>query len=382
MLGPLRGAGGSALYSQASSALIADLEPHLQTARSPFLALSAAVVRQTVAEMRALLPGVVLRYAVKANRDIRLLELLQREGLGFALWEWADLKAVAALAPDPRQVHLTYPRPTKTMMLACRKLSIPRYTVDYITWVERLGQLIPYCEVMIRARVVHPSTGLKFQYPQGAPVERLAHIWNWIGDIELFPRGLSFHLGSHLQDPTAWERVFTTLARVQDRLPSKMDINLGGGLPVAYGPGDPDWRDAARSIAAIITAWETGRGSGHTYWLEPGRALVAEAGLLVVRVKEIGRHRGRRLAVLNGGSPHGLMELREGILHPMYGPHPAEAMVPTLLAGPAGPGGDPLATVALPRALAAGDWLVLGKAGAYTASLAERPKIRWVEWGG
>jgi diaminopimelate decarboxylase/aspartate kinase len=95
--------------------------------------------------------------------------------------------------------------------------------------------------------------------------------------------GIHAHSGSGVQDPDSWRIVAGTLAEVAKRFPAVKTIDLGGGLGIPEKPGDKDF-DLAQldaALAEIRLAYPQ-----YELWLEPGRYLVARAGVLLTRVTQ------------------------------------------------------------------------------------------------
>jgi diaminopimelate decarboxylase/aspartate kinase len=96
--------------------------------------------------------------------------------------------------------------------------------------------------------------------------------------------GVHAHSGSGVQDPDSWRQVAGTLADVAQRFPGVKAIDLGGGLGIPEKPGDKqfDLEQLDAALAEIREAFPQ-----YELWLEPGRYLVARAGVLLTRVTQI-----------------------------------------------------------------------------------------------
>lgn len=190
--------------------------------------------------------------------------------------------------------------------------------------------------------------------------------------------GLAFHVGSQQLDPGAWRAPVALAAKVAAEAGlTDLALDLGGGLPVRYAQQVPPLRDYATAIEAAV-AEHFARPP--RLLLEPGRALVADAGVIrahVVRVSRRPAPDGRRWVFLDVGRYGGLAETEgEAIVYPLRVPGrtgPTVPVGPVVLAGPTCDGDDVLyrrSRVELPVQLAAGDPVDILAAGAYTASYA------------
>jgi diaminopimelate decarboxylase/aspartate kinase len=160
-------------------------------------------------------------------------------------------------------------------------------------------------------------------------------------------------------------------------LPDVRIFNLGGGLGVPYGRGRP--LDLAGVDAALAEA-RTRAPRAAEVWLEPGRFLVCEAGVLVLRVTQIKDKHGRRFVGVDGGMNALIRPALYGARHPVVSltrPGAPSAGRVTLV-GPCCESADVLArNIALPE-VDEGDLLAVTHAGAYGYTMASRYNRRAV----
>ncbi len=188
--------------------------------------------------------------------------------------------------------------------------------------------------------------------------------------------GLHAHLGSGILEPDAWPSLARLLVAVAESAGDGLKwIDLGGGLGVPERPGQPELDLAAveAGLAPIARALP-----GVELRLEPGRYLVAEAGVLLAPVTQV-RHKGRTVFV---GVATGMNSLIRpalyGAWHPIVNltryPAPADQFVQVV--GPICESGDVLGRdrwLAAPRP---GDVLLIGNAGAYGHAMASHYNLR------
>lgn len=183
--------------------------------------------------------------------------------------------------------------------------------------------------------------------------------------------GVHMHIGSQLGDMQATlAAVDKLLALIRD-YPRIKTINLGGGLPAAYRFGEkitpPD------GLAAELAR----RLDGYDVLLEPGRAIVADAGLLVAEVLYVKRQAGQRFVVVDAsmaemirpalyGAHHEIVPLRQG----------AGETVMTQVVGPVCESADALGRDRQLPPLAPGDKVALLTAGAYGMTMASNYNAR------
>jgi diaminopimelate decarboxylase/aspartate kinase len=176
--------------------------------------------------------------------------------------------------------------------------------------------------------------------------------------------GIHAHSGSGIIDPENWRTVASALVKVAERFPAVDTIDLGGGLGVPEKPGDKPF-DLARldeTLAEVRAAYPC-----YSLWLEPGRYLVARAGVLLTHVTQVkGKGDMRYIGVATGmnslirpalyGAYHEIVNLSR------LDEPPSETVT---VVGPICETGDRLGTDRLLPPTREGDVLLIANAGAY-----------------
>ena len=196
-------------------------------------------------------------------------------------------------------------------------------------------------------------------------------------DHSVSPLGVSrFTWGRSKPGPQHSLRLLTELWPLPGRRDYGTGAQRGRGIPVGYQEPVPELAAFAAALnGAIRTAARTGVVDGVHLVLEPGRAVVAEAGVLRASVLRVSLRPGidhRRWVYLDVGRYSGLAEAEgEAITYRLRVPARDGAHGPVVLAGPSCDGDDVLyrdTPYTLPLSLRAGDAIDLLAAGAYTAS--------------
>jgi diaminopimelate decarboxylase len=178
--------------------------------------------------------------------------------------------------------------------------------------------------------------------------------------------GVSCHIGSQILDTAPMLQAIDKMFALAERLRAEgipiRSLDLGGGLGVAYKPGD-----AAPQIAPFIQAIrEKASGTGLTLLIEPGRSIVAEAGALLTRVLNRKNNGAKEFVIVDAG-------MNDLIRPALYRSHheivPLRQNVPgTIVADVVGPvceTGDFLARDRTIANVLPGDLLAVCTAGAY-----------------
>jgi ornithine decarboxylase len=248
------------------------LRPHL---------LSASAARFTEA-----FPGDVL-YAVKCNPEPNVLKSLWEGGLRhFDAASLNEVALVRGLFPDAA-IHFMHPVKTRSAI----RQAYDRFGVrDFVLDTEE--ELTKILEETGDARDL--GLVVRLALPKGNAIYDLSGKFGAAaGDAADLLRacrrvgarvGLSFHVGSQCLDPSAYERAMMLAGAVLDAAGVDIDVlDVGGGFPVSY-PNEvpPPLEDF---VAAIARGSQRLRLPAHCrLWCEPGRALVAPAQSIVVRV--------------------------------------------------------------------------------------------------
>lgn len=346
---------------------------------TPLYVYDLDAVGAAVAALRAAFPGVDLRFAVKANPAAGVLAHLAGLGVGAEAITQGELaRALRAGIPAAR-VLVGGPAQDAPLRRLARAVPPGLISLDgegtWVTWRDEgppdgtrfVVRVNPRLDPRTHPHMATGSEGSKFGVAPDAAL-RLAHEVDAAGVLA----GFHVHAGSQLRDLRVHADVLAALAPLFDAFPAARVLDLGGGFAV------PDYDFAG--LAALVRPWTEGRGL--RLLLEPGRALVAEAGTLLTRVLHV-KEGSRRHVIADAGMADLLRPALYGARHPVRllgapaGPTTdAEAhanadaevnpnSVPTDLDGPLCENGDRLAQDVQLPGVARGDLVAVGLAGAY-----------------
>ena len=337
-------------------------------------------VRQQARELKTLAAVDRLHYAVKANTHPAILRALAEEGFGFECVSPGELKAVSAVVPDTAPLLFTpnfAPREDYAWALGTRA----SISLDSLYPLEHWGELFRGREIVLRVdlgrglghheKVRTGGSGSKF----GLPVELIDAFLRLADTHGVVVRGLHAHLGSGILDDAHWGEVYGQLASLAERIGSVSFIDIGGGLGVPSHPGEARLDIAAldRVLREVKTAYPHYR-----LWMEPGRYLVADAGVLLARVtQQKGKGAFRYLGIdtgMNSLIRPALYEAWHEIVNLTRLDEPATALYQVV--GPICESGDVLGTDRrLPEAQE-GDVMLVAQAGAYGKVMSSHYNLR------
>jgi ornithine decarboxylase len=350
-------------------------EPPIVGVPTPRLDLDLDLVRASYRSLASAFVDIELCYAVKANPHPAVLALLVAEGASFDLASVGELDACLLAGARPAAMSWGNPVKKASDVRAARAAGVHRFTTDSPADVDLLAREAPGARVCVRLAVGDDGSATPFAGKFGATEDEAVALLARAADAGLRAEGIGFHVGSQQRDTTAWERGVAAAARVATRrgpdAPTELDV--GGGFPTPHAdgatPSPTQCADALRdALARHAPRWAP------RLVAEPGRAVVAEAGVLRSEVVLVTGRAGRRWVYLDVGRYQGLAETEnEMIVYRLRTPGKDGPAGPVVLAGPTCDGDDVLyrrADVRLPLDLAPGDVVEFLGAGAYTASYA------------
>ncbi len=343
----------------------AALRQLLAEAETPFYAYDLpAVLREAEAFQRAF-PGVRLLYAVKANPRLFLLRTLRERGFFAETVSLGEVFRSYRAGFLPQEVVLNGPVKPPPVLRALKTAGVPRLVVDSRADLERIARELPGAQVLIRVNPdlpvsTHPhlATG-KGESQFGVLPKEVPALARLARERGLELLGLHLHLGSALDRPEDFEAGYRVLEELLDELGRQPVVDLGGGFGL-------DLDLAALSPRVARVRQRTGE-----VWLEPGRRLVARAGVLATRVWGEKRTR-RRYLLLDAGMSQFLRPALYGARPPVLPLYEAAETGVFDLAGPACESADVLARDVRLPVPKEGDALLILEAGAYGASMANR----------
>ena len=363
----------------------------------PVWVYDAQIVREKIA---ALHQFDVVRFAQKACSNIHILRLMREQGVKVDSVSLGEIERALVAGYDPKAdsdaIVFTADVIDDATLARVHELQIP-VNAGSVDMLEQLGQVSPGHRVWLR---VNPGFGHGHSQKTNTGGENSKHgIWyaDMPAALEVLQRynlklvGIHMHIGSGV-DYGHLEQVCGAMVRqVVDFGQDLEAISAGGGLSIPYREGeeaiDTDhyyglWSAARDQIAAHL---------GHAVKLEiePGRFLVAEAGVLVSQVRSVKEMGSRHFVLIDAGFNDLMRPSMYGSYHHITalaadGRDLTQApRVETVVAGPLCESGDVLTqqeggkveTRALPE-VKPGDYLVLHDTGAYGAAMSSNYNSR------
>ncbi|HSW98691.1 MAG TPA: type III PLP-dependent enzyme [Candidatus Saccharimonadales bacterium] len=350
--------------------------------------MDLAIVGAAYQNFRRLLPDVAVHYAMKCNPARRILQTLHQAGCGFEVASYPELQALLAVGVDPAGVLFSNPVKVPGHISQAYQAGVRVYSFDSAAEVDKLARLAPGSKVSVRLRTTPAGSEVASEGKFGVDVRQAGHLLHYAASLGLVPWGIAFHVGSQMQDPGAWDVAIRQSSQLMRRLRRRGVtlglLDMGGGFPTQYAGVVPPLDVFAAGITQSLAA--------HLPYpvqlaIEPGRALVGEAGVMVATVIGVAERAGKRWLHLDVGAFNGLMEAletRNQLAFPLADSRDDPIKLRYHLTGPTCDSQDTIMYDAqLSRNLEVGDRVYIATAGAYTVSYASRfngfeiPQIRY-----
>jgi len=346
-------------------------------ADGPCLVVDLDVVRDNFIAFAKVLPDTKVFYAVKANPAPEILKMLSALGSCFDVASVSETEAVLAAGATADRISYGNTIKKENEIVAAHRLGVTLFAVDCEAEVEKIARVAPGARVICRIHC--DGTGAEWPLSRkfGCEPEYAVDILEYAHKLGLVPHGISFHVGSQQHNVEAWDRALASTAAIfrscAERGIFLSLVNLGGGFPAKYVRKTPKLESYGKAIFRALRK-HFGNSIPETI-VEPGRALVGNAGLIEAEVVLIAKRSPEdevRWVYLDIGKFHGLAEtIDESIRYPIRTTKDRDEMAPCIIAGPTCDSVDVLyqkTPYPLPVSLAIGDKVLIEAAGAYTTT--------------
>lgn len=329
-------------------------------------------------------------YAVKANSNIGLLNLLARLGSGFDIVSLGELERVIAAGGDPKKVVFSGIGKREDEILAALKIGIRCFNIEVPNELDRINRLAEILGVIapVSFRVnpnvdakTHPyiSTGLK-ENKFGIDIDQALTEYSraaTMPNIKII--GIDCHIGSQLTETgpflDALDKLLQLVLALKADNINLHHLDLGGGLGIRYNTEVPP--EPADYIKLILERLGT---TNFEILLEPGRAIVGNAGILVTQIEYLKPTAHKNFAIVDAA----MNDLMRPSLYSAW-----QEIIPVIknsnelekrwdIVGPICETGDFLGKERMLK-IAQGDLLAIRSSGAYGFSMSSnynsRPRI-------
>lgn len=345
---------------------------------TPFLVVDLKTIDRAYDDLVAGFPYAKVFYAVKANPANEVLSLLRDKGSNFDIASIYELEKVLALGVKPEQISYGNTIKKSKDIRAFYEKGVRMYATDSEADLRNIAKAAPGSRVYVRI-LTEGSTTADWPLSRkfGCQSDMAMDLLVLARQLGLEPYGVSFHVGSQQRDIGAWDAAIAKVKVIFERLKEEDGItlkmiNMGGGFPANYLTKTNTLQTYAEEITRFLQ--EDFGDELPEIILEPGRSLIANAGVLVSEVVLVSRksHTAlERWIFTDVGKFSGLVEtMDEAIKFPIWTDKRGE-LEEAVIAGPTCDSADIMYEdykYGLPLNLAIGDRLYWLSTGAYTTS--------------
>ncbi len=337
---------------------------------------------QVFRDALAILPRVHIAFAIKANPNLAVLRVMQREGLGADVVSGGEMARALAAGMPAEDIVFSGVGKQHYEMIAALDAGIGQFNLESEEEGAELSELAaargltaqcalrvnPDVDARTHAKI---STG-KAENKFGVPIDRAVEIYRNLAALPgLNMRGVAVHIGSQLSSLEPFEEAFgkvgTLLADLRSAGQRVTHADLGGGIGVPYRAGEvfPTPEEYAAMIARVTADWDV------TLMFEPGRVICGNAGVLLTKVVRVKRSSNQVPFMVVDAAMNDLARpAMYGAWHDFDAVKPTGERMTAHIVGPICETGDTFAMDRETDALVAGDLAVFRTAGAYGATMA------------
>ncbi|MFA4918461.1 MAG: type III PLP-dependent enzyme [Thermodesulfovibrionales bacterium] len=281
---------------------------------TPFLLIDSEKVREKVALIGRHIKNAKLFYAVKANPDIKVIKFLNKLKTGFEIASEGELELLSSIGVEASRIISSNPVKSLKFLKLAASYGVDRFSFDSPDEVDKLMKYIPGCSVYIRLSVPNEGSEWPLSKKFGVELDNALELLLYAGKRGLKPAGITFHVGSQCTNVYSWNIALDKAKALWDMAEKKglklKLLNIGGGYPINYTKNVVGIEAIERNINTLI--YERFPEDIDIY-IEPGRAVVGDAGIFVSTVIGKAKREDQEWLYIDVGVFNGLMESVGGI---------------------------------------------------------------------
>ncbi|WP_457788928.1 type III PLP-dependent enzyme [Pseudomonas sp. PL-6] len=345
---------------------------------TPFVVIDRQIISDAYDQLGNCFPFAKIYYAVKANPATEIIELLRDKGSSFDIASIYELDKVMATGVGPERISYGNTIKKSRDIRYFFDKGVRLFATDSEADLRNIAKAAPGSKIYVRI-LTEGSTSADWPLSRkfGCQPDMALDLLILAKQLGLVPYGISFHVGSQQRDIDVWDAAIAKVKVIFERLKEEdgitlQMINMGGGFPANYIQRTNDLETYAEEITRFLK--EDFGDDLPEIILEPGRSLIANAGVLVSEVVLVARKSRtavERWVYADVGKFSGLIEtMDESIKFPIWTEKKGE-MEEVVIAGPTCDSADIMYEhykYGLPLNLASGDRLYWLSTGAYTTS--------------
>lgn len=383
--GPGRSKGGWIMNEQSFFQLTQEAVTSLaERYGTPLLVLSLEQVEKNYDILREHIPQLKIHYAMKANPDLHILDLLINKGACFDVASDGEIRTLSQLGVSGDRMIYANPIKLDAGFAACRDAGVYRMTYDSESEIKKIAKHCPGATVLLRLRIDNAQAHVDLNKKFGCPRERALELMLKAREAGLDVAGVAFHVGSqtvaadpyfHAMDITKELMEEARKAGLTMRV-----LDIGGGFPIPETGVHYNLTALLDQVAARLRE----DFSDLEIWAEPGRYMCGTAVNLITRVIGENERNGQTWYFLDDG----IYGTFSGVIFDQWDfkliSFKEGRKIPATFAGPSCDSLDIMFRGKMTEPLEVGDVLLVPVCGAYTSASATTfngfRKARTVIW--
>ena len=281
---------------------------------TPSLIIDSEKVKEKFSLIGQNIKGSYVFYAVKANPDMEILKFLNQLDKGFEIASEGELKILSKIGIQPNRIISSNPVKSLKFLEMAHEYGINNFSFDSIDEVEKIGKFVPEANVYIRLSVPNEGSEWPLSKKFGVELDDAVELLCRAQNRGLNPMGITFHVGSQCTNLYNWNIALDKAKILWDMAEKKgiklEMLNIGGGYPINYTKSVIEIGTIEKNINRLI--WERFPENTKIH-IEPGRAVVGDAGVLVTKVIGKAKRPDNNWLYIDMGVFNGLMESLGGI---------------------------------------------------------------------
>ncbi|MGE5239507.1 MAG: type III PLP-dependent enzyme [Chloroflexota bacterium] len=280
----------------------------------PYLLIDGEVVREKVSVIGKNIRNARVFYAVKANPDVEVLRFVNGLGIGFEIASEGELDILASLGVDASRIITSNPIKTFKFLERAASYGIAYYAYDSVPEVEKMARYLPGANVYVRLSVPNEGSEWPLSKKFGVELDEALDLLVSAAERGLNPVGITFHVGSQCTNIYNWYTALDKARQLwemaEERGVRLRMLNIGGGYPIRYTKTVVDIETIDRKIDTVLSQKFPREIE---IFIEPGRAVIGDAGVFVSTVIGKARRGDENWLYIDVGVFNGLMESVGGI---------------------------------------------------------------------
>src|SRR4030043_1016349 len=281
---------------------------------TPFLLIDSDKVREKTSMIGRYIKNSKVFYAVKANPDGAILNFLNDLKMGFEISSEGELEILSSLGIEPERIISSNPIKSLKFLKMAVSYGVNYFSFDSADEVDKLAKFVPVCNVYVRVSVPNEGSEWPLSKKFGVELDEALTLLRYAKEKGINPVGITFHVGSQCTNVYNWNIALDKAKALWDMAEKngiKLTLlNIGGGYPIRYTKNVISVETIEKNVNKLIYERFP---KGLEIYIEPGRAVIGDAGIFVTTVIGKARRDNEDWLYIDVGVFNGLMESIGGI---------------------------------------------------------------------